>query len=97
MITFNKGEVVSPATGVNEPTPTIPVVISTNGAAVDVVTAQENTGLGTWLNRWFPTLDDSRTFDMATNDNVTLEVPAGVATAGKHTANITWTLTDAPI
>ena len=62
-----------------------------------MVTAQENTGLGTWLNRWFPTLDENRTFDMETNDNVTLEIPAGVATAGTHTATITWTLTDAPI
>ena len=77
--------------------PTVPVVLSTGGAADNVVMAQENTGLGTWLNRWFPTLDENRTFDMATNDNVTLEIPAGVATAGAHTATITWTLTDAPI
>ena len=61
------------------------------------LTAQKDTGLGTWLNRWFPTLDDSRTFDMETNDNVTLEIPAGVATVGTHAATITWTLTDAPI
>ena len=41
------------------------------------------TGLGTWLNRWFPLLTVEHL--KATNDNVTLEVPAGVATAGTHT------------
>lgn len=96
VITFNNGEVVSP-TGLAAPTPNQEVVLSTNGVAVDVVTAQKNTGLGTWLNRWFPTLDETRTFNMETNDNVTLKVPAGVATVGTHKATITWTLTDAPI
>ena len=65
--------------------------------AVNVVTAQENTGLGTWLNRWFPTLGETGFTGIEKNDNVTLEIPAGVATAGAHKATITWTLTDAPI
>ena len=97
VITFNNGEVVTPTEGVAAPTPKPSVMLATDGTAVDVVTAPVDTGLGTWLNRWFPTLDENRTFNMATNDNVTLEVPAGVATVGAHKATITWTLTDGPI
>lgn len=41
-------------------------------------------GLGTWVARWLATDDE--------NENVTLKVPAGSASAGKHTATITWTL-----
>lgn len=46
-------------------------------------------GLGTWLIDWIKQ-------DGGANDNVTLTVPANEASAGEHTATITWTLTSGP-
>ena len=89
VITFANGEVVSTSTS-EAPNPVEQVVLRTGGDAAEVVTASVDSGLGSWVNRWFPSEEAS------TNDNVTLEVPAGAATAGQHTATIAWTLTDAP-
>lgn len=89
VINFTNGEVLSISTS-SAPNPISNISLHTGGDAAQVVFAPVNTGLGTWINRWFPSADS------ATNDNVTLEVPAGAATIGNHSAVITWTLTDAP-
>ncbi len=89
IITFTNGEVVSTSTS-EVPIPAQEVELATDGDAARVVTASVDTGLGSWVNRWFPSEDADA------NDNVTLEVPAGAATTGSHTATIAWTLTDAP-
>lgn len=88
-LSLSNGEAVS-ASVLTEPT-SHGVELLTGGDAVNVVTAEEDAGLGTWVNRWLPTEEDAEL-----NDNVTLEVPAGAATVGEHTATLTWTLTDAP-
>lgn len=89
IITFTNGESVSTSQS-DKPTPADPVTLHTGGQAATVVNATKDTGLGSWITRWFPS--DGKT----TNDHVTLEIPAGVATTGTHTATITWTLSDAP-
>lgn len=89
VITFSNGEVVSTSTS-EAPTPSDQVVLATGGDAAEVVTASVDTGLGSWINRWFPSEET------VANDHVTLEVPSGAATIGQHTATIAWTLTDAP-
>lgn len=90
-ITLANGSVISPVMD-NPPSPNDPVVLNAGGAAAKVVSAAVDTGLGSWITRWFP---QSPT-DPVLNDSVTLTVPAFVATEGTHTATITWTLHDAP-
>lgn len=91
-ITFNNGDVISPSTLETLEAPVLqePIELIMGGEASEVVTAAPNTGLGSWITRWFPTNETG------TNNNVTLEVPAGAATTGTHTATITWTLTSGP-
>lgn len=90
IITFANGEVDSISNSA-APTPANSVQLHTGGEAAQVVNAPADTGMGSWINRWFPTVESEET-----NDSVTLEVPAGSATIGNHAATITWTLTDAP-
>ena len=96
-ITFNNGKVISPFNA-NPPIPNSSVELETGGDAVTVVTAttgataEEKTGMGTWVNRWFPSASSTE----GRNDNVLIKVPELAASAGNHTATITWTLTDAP-
>lgn len=92
-VIFSNGEAVSTGHVTGVPPSTKEVVLYTGGDAVTVVTAAVDTGLGTWMNRWLPT---GGTEGAVTNDNVTLDIPSGSATIGKHKAVITWTLTDAP-
>lgn len=91
-ITFSGGYALSSNTSATKPTPSNPVVLTTDNSEATVISAAENSGLGTWIDRWYPT-ETSAT----SNDNVTLTVPAGSATAKTHTSTITWTLADAPI
>lgn len=94
VIRFTGGDVVtSSATSNASPTPNDEVVLTAGAGENNVVSAAETTGLGSWITRWFP--DEDRT-DEGLNNNVTLEIPAGVATQGNHTATITWTLTAGP-
>lgn len=90
-ITLMNGSVISPVMD-NPPTANDPVVLNAGDVAVQVVTAAEDHGLGSWITRWFP---QSPT-DSELNDSVTLTVPAFAASEGTHTATITWTLHDAP-
>lgn len=87
---LSDGSAISPGTG-GAPTVIETINLISGGEAATVVTADIDQGLGSWLTRWFPTVDES-----GLNDNVTLEVPAGTATLGEHVADITWTLYDAP-
>lgn len=69
------------------PTP-VNTVKLTSGAATasPFATAAVGAGAGTWTFTW----PDSE------NKGVTLNVPAAMATLGKHTSTIDWTLADAP-
>ncbi|WP_208560008.1 WxL domain-containing protein [Marinilactibacillus kalidii] len=49
------------------------------------ITANEGQGIGSWLFSW-----------SGVEDNITLDVPAGVGSLGEHAATITWTLVAAP-
>lgn len=90
ILTLSNGEAL-PALGTPvAPTSIQSVILSAGGAATQVISAPIDTGLGTWINRWFPTESEEL------NDNVALSVPATSAMVGDHAATITWTLTDGP-
>lgn len=91
-ISFIGGYAISANSSAAKPTPSTPVVLTTDNTESTVLVASENSGLGTWVDRWYPTETTA-----TSNDNVTLTVPAGTATAKTHTSTITWTLADAPI
>ena len=91
-ISFIGGYALSANPSSAKPTPSSPVILTTDNAESTVLAAAENSGLGTWIDRWYPTETTA-----TSNDNVTLTVPAGSATAKTHTSTITWTLADAPI
>ena len=91
-ISFTGGYAISSNPSATKPIPSSPVVLATDSTEATVVSAATNSGLGTWVNRWYPTETTA-----VSNDNVTLTVPAGSATAGTHTSTITWILADAPI
>lgn len=91
-VTFAGGYAISANSSASKPTPSNPVVLTTDNTEATVVVANENSGLGTWVDRWYPTETTA-----TSNDNVTLTVPSGSATAKTHTSTITWTLADAPI
>lgn len=65
------------------------IVLSSDNASKTITTAakDKNQGLGTWITKWV---------DSADKEGVVLDVPAAVATKGTHTAEITWTLYNAP-
>lgn len=58
----------------------------------DVITAPVDTGRGEWVTSWQPSGEG----EDGENNNIVLTVPEGSATAGNHTATITWTLNDTP-
>ena len=94
-ITFKNANVQTPGPGTNKPT-TGEVTLTAGEESGKIATAAAKTdslstaqGLGTWLIDWIKQDGDA-------NDNVTLTVPANEATAGEHTATITWTLTSGP-
>lgn len=90
VITFKDGSLISAGQSAS-PYVYHNVVLVPGGEAAWVVFAEYGTGLGTWVNRWFPTEEGA-----TKNDNVLLEVPGGAATKGEHISTITWTLIDAP-
>lgn len=91
-ISFIGGYVISANSSASKPTASTPVILTTDNAESTVLVAAENSGLGTWVDRWYPTETTA-----SSNDNVTLTVPAGSATSKTHTSTITWTLADAPV
>ncbi|MBO0474197.1 hypothetical protein IGL98_000899 [Enterococcus sp. DIV0840] len=69
------------------PTPVNTVKLTSGAAtATPFATAAAGAGAGTWTFTW----------PDAENTGVTLDVPAAMATLGKHTSTIDWTLADAP-
>lgn len=92
-ITFKNANVQTPGPGTNKPT-TGEVTLTAGKESGKIASAAAKTGslstaqgLGTWLIDW---IKDGE------NDNVTLTVPANEASAGQHSATITWTLTSGP-
>ncbi|RAN54943.1 hypothetical protein B8A42_04685 [Dolosigranulum pigrum] len=92
-ITFKNANVQTPGPGTNKPT-TGEVTLTAGEESGKIASAAAKTdslstaqGLGTWLIDW---IKDGE------NDNVTLTVPANEASAGQHSATITWTLTSGP-
>lgn len=92
-INFKNARTQTPGPGTNAPT-TGEVTLTAGGESGQIATAAAKTGslstaqgLGTWLIDWIKEGE---------NDNVTLTVPANEASAGEHTATITWTLTSGP-
>ncbi|EOH97236.1 hypothetical protein UAY_02510 [Enterococcus moraviensis ATCC BAA-383] len=69
------------------PTPVNTVKLTSGAAtATPFATAAAGAGAGTWTFTW----------PDAESKGVTLDVPAAMATLGKHTSTIDWTLADAP-
>lgn len=64
-------------------------VLPTDSTEVKVITAAAGTGTGLWVMRWYPPAAETTAY-------VQLEVPAGAATLGTHTATINWTLGNTP-
>lgn len=92
-IDFKNARTQTPGPGTNAPT-TSQVTLTAGGESAQIASAAAKTGslstaqgLGTWLIDW---IKDGE------NDNVTLTVPANEASAGQHSATITWTLTSGP-
>lgn len=92
-INFKNARTQTPGPGTNAPT-TSAVTLTAGGESAQIASAAAKTGslstaqgLGTWLIDW---IKDGE------NDNVTLTVPANEASAGQHSATITWTLTSGP-
>jgi len=90
VLSFANGEVDTPDSISTPPTAEQPVTLAAGGDADLVINANADEGMGKWLNTWFPTEESE------TNNSVTLDVPGGAAQTGTHTAEITWTLSDAP-
>lgn len=74
------------------------IVLSTNGDAVNVVTAAAKEvagplssaqGLGTWVSSWLTSY--------APGSEVSLYIPEAASSAGTHVAQIDWTLTAGPV
>ncbi|MGK7376428.1 WxL domain-containing protein [Planococcus sp. 1R117A] len=90
-ITFMNPAVVAASTNTfAAPTAENVIKLAADGtASAKVAEAEENTGLGSWLVRWFGTAEN-------TNNNVTLTVPAGQASEADFSSTITWTLSATP-
>lgn len=75
----------------NSPAPTqaTNLKLPADGSALPVITAQNGAGLGLWVMRWYPSAEETGVY-------IQLEVPAGIATVGSHTATINWILENAP-
>lgn len=96
-IILRNGLAASPLGGLQAPNVTNTLELTSDNIAATVVNANGvdasnilNTaqGLGTWVTSWLGTEGE--------NENVLLTVPARTATAGDHSAEITWTLTSGP-
>jgi len=63
--------------------------LTADNSPVKVITAPNGTGMGLWVMRWYPSSEETTPY-------VQLEIPAGTATLGTHTATINWSLSDTP-
>lgn len=93
ILTFANGNLITvPNNTSTPPEVNLDIVLRAGGDATPVVNAGVDSGLGSWITRWFP----SENSDENLNDTVTLEIPPGAATLGDNTATISWTLTAGP-
>lgn len=90
-INLSNSDLITTADNVNEKPTTADSVIVLSQDTVDITTAEEEQGKGTWLTTWADNDNDTEY-----NQSVVLSVPAAVATAGEHTGSITWTLYNTP-
>lgn len=91
VLTLTNSEVVTNNLTATPPVASETITLTMGGEPATVVSAAEDTGFGSWITRWLPTVTGA-----TENDSVTLEIPAGNATQGSHSATISWTLADAP-
>lgn len=72
------------------PSQVAPVELSP-ASPVKVISAADGDGMGLWVMRWYPSMvgEDTTAY-------IQLEIPAGSARIGTHTAAITWSLSDGP-
>ena len=54
-ISLKGGYALSANTSATKPTPSNPVILTMDNAEATVFVASENSGLGTWIDRWYPT------------------------------------------
>lgn len=71
--------------------PTLVNPITIDGKSKTVMSASENSGLGTWLATWINTNSQAEE-----NEKVELEIPVTDAIMGNYNAEITWTLIRQP-
>lgn len=93
-ITFNGGDVATNGNGISPQlsgSPDEPIVLSTDETITQVVSAEQNEGMGTWVTRWLAEEGSQE------NQKVKLTLPPGTATTDTYTATITWSLTSGPI
>lgn len=91
VINFGNASLATTGTNQSAAPTTGNFALTAGGSSAIVVNAPVNTGMGTWVNRWFAT-----TLTDPTNDNVTLTVDTANALANTYEATITWTLSEAP-
>lgn len=89
-LTLRNGEALTNLKDLASPTVNQNIELYTNGEAINIVTANENEGLGSWITRWLPSAEATL------NDHATLTIPQAAASPGRHVSTLTWTLTDAP-
>lgn len=90
-ITLTNATVISPLADMTAPTAVDTVELPTDGVTIlPVVLADPESGLGTWLTRWYT---DPAAVE---NTSVTLTVPPSSVSTGQHIGNINWILVDAP-
>ncbi|MGL5042382.1 MAG: WxL domain-containing protein [Culicoidibacterales bacterium] len=90
-ITFKGNTAISQGHNDNTAPTTRGFTLTAGGELADVASAQVNTGMGTWLNRWMTT-----NVANPTNENVTLQVNTAKALALAYEGKITWTLAVTP-
>lgn len=94
IITMKNGKAFSANAGASVPAPTPEqnIVMQTDGISeVLVFSAAPDAGMGTWISRWYPSVEGAME-----NDNVTLTIPAAVAQRGSYISTIMWSLVVAP-
>lgn len=91
VINFNNASLITTQNNASAAPTTGNFALTAGGSTAPVVTAGADTGMGTWVNRWF-----AADLGGASNNNLTLTVNTANALAQSYEATITWTLTAAP-
>lgn len=78
----------SVVSGAYAPAQITDLALTTDNTQAKLISAAAGTGMGLWVMRWYPAA--------AGTAYIQLDIPAGTATVGTHTATINWTLSDTP-